>query len=251
MPDDSGDFWKVYFAALSHGDQPAQAYPEALRKTRGDPPPNPPDPIQKLLRGAYPSWSGSDPIYRPPSLKPGVLYPGLAGDQPAETSGRPFSFRDAWDKSFRDVWNKNKAFVFNSLWFWGVAIVPFVLIVIFRGWDETFRSGEAYLYLIGVTVAVLGEVGIELAENGISSLKQITPRGKASAIIDLTLCLAAAAWGVVLVVKQPRVHHPTTSWVQVVVFFLALSYLTATRFAFKGETSIFTRFYGSSAGNGA
>jgi len=156
-------------------------------------------------------------------------------------SRRPFS---------AGKWYANKVFAFNGLWFWGVAIVPFLLIVIFRGWDETFRTGEAYLYLMGVTVAVLGEVGIELAENGIKSLKEIKLKAKVSAFTNLALSLALAGWGAVLVVSQPRVHHPTTSWVQVVVFFLALTYLSATRFAFKGETSIYTQLYGSSSGNG-
>jgi hypothetical protein len=120
-------------------------------------------------------------------------------------------------------------------------------IVIFRGWDETFRSGEAYLYLIGVTVAVLGEVGIELAENGTKGIKSLPLDDKIGAIIELAVVLAAAAWGAVLVVTQPRIHNPTTSWVQVVIFFLALSYLTATRFAPKGMSNL---SYGSSSGNG-
>jgi hypothetical protein len=136
---------------------------------------------------------------------------------------------------------------FQIAWVWGVAFAPFMLIVIFRGWDETFRSGEAYLYLIGVTVAVLGEVGIELAENGTKGIKSLPLDDKIGAIIELAVVLAAAAWGAVLVVTQPRIHNPTTSWVQVVIFFLALSYLTATRFAPKGMSNL---SYGSSSGNG-
>lgn len=144
-------------------------------------------------------------------------------------------------------WNENKRIILRIVWFWVVAFGPFMLIVIFRGWDETFRSGEAYLYLIGVTVAVLGEVGIELAENGTKSIKSLPSDDKIVTIIELAVVLAAAAWGAVLVVTQPRIHNPTTSRVQVVVFFLALNYLAAIRFSPKG---VFNRSFGSSSGNG-
>jgi hypothetical protein len=157
---------------------------------------------------------------------------------------RAFS-ENPWDV-YKAVLSKNKELILSSLWFWGVGIVPLAFIVIFRGWNETFRSGEAYLYLIGATVAVLGEVGIDLIENGTKSLKDLPSKAKIGAITQLALALAAATWGVVLVVTQPRIHHPTTSWVQVVVFFMALGYLTAIRFATKGA---YNRFYGSSSKN--
>jgi hypothetical protein len=164
-------------------------------------------------------------------------------ESPANTS----SFFKLWWDAYKKILTPYKGIILVSLWFWGVAIVPFVLIVVFRGWNATFRSGEAYLYLLGVTVAVLFEVGLGLIENGTKELKRLPPKAKFGAIIQLALALAAAAWGAVLVVTQPRIHHPTTSWVQVVVFFLALSYLAAVRFATKGA---FNRFYGSSRGNG-
>lgn len=108
-------------------------------------------------------------------------------------------------------------------------------------------AGKAYLYLIGVTVAVLGEVGIELAENGTKGIKSLPSDDKIVTLIELAIALAAAAWGAVLVVTQPRIHNPTTSWVQVVVFFLVLNYLAAIRFVPKG---ISNPSYGSSSGNG-
>jgi hypothetical protein len=163
----------------------------------------------------------------------------------ASASWRAFS-ENPWD-AYKELLKKNKELLLSSLWFWGVGIVPFVVIVIFHGWNDTFRGGEAYLYLIGATVAVLGEVGIDLIENGTKALKKLPSKAKIGATTQLALALAAAAWGVVLVVTQPRIHHPTTSWVQVVVFFLALAYLTAIRFASKGA---FNRFYVSSSRNG-
>ena len=154
---------------------------------------------------------------------------------------------DGWRPSPWRLWNGDKEVWLSGVWFWVVALVPFILIVIFRGWNETFRSGEAYLYLIGLTVAVLGEVGIELAENGTQGIKDLPLGAKIGSIIELAISLAAAAWGVVLVISQPRIHNPTTSWVQVIVFYLALTYLAGTRFVCKG---IFNEFYGSAKGNG-
>jgi hypothetical protein len=147
---------------------------------------------------------------------------------------------------FKRIWNENKGLMLSCIWFWGVGFAPFMLIVIFRGWDGTFRSGEAYLYLIGVTVAVLGEVGIELIANGTKDLKELPKKAKAGSIFYLALSLAVSAWGVVLIVTQPRIQHPTTSWVQVSVFFIALAYLAAVRFTSQG---IFNRFYRSTNRN--
>jgi hypothetical protein len=164
-------------------------------------------------------------------------------ENPANTT----SFSEhPWD-AYKKLISRYKDILLVSLWFYGVAVAPFVLIVIFHGWNTTFRGGEAYLYLIGVTVAVLFEVGVGLIEDGAKKLKELPSKAKIGVVTQLALALAAAAWGAVLVVTQPRIHHPTTSWVQVVVFFLALTYLAAVRFATKGA---FNRVYGSSSGNG-
>jgi hypothetical protein len=118
------------------------------------------------------------------------------------------------------------------LWYYIVGIGPFVLIVTLRGWDETFRTGEAYLYLIGLVVAVFGEVLIEFLEEGRKRLKEV---GKDWGAIIFSSCilLAIVVWGAFLVVNQPKIQNPTTSWVQITIFFFGLSYSGALRFFLK------------------
>lgn len=154
------------------------------------------------------------------------------------TDEEPEGQRTALELTWNAYWNAYMKLIPSFVWFYGVAVLPFILIVAFRGWDETFRTGEAYLYLIGVTIAVVGENVIELFENGTRGLKELGLYDWSAAIYSLAPVLAAAAWGAVLVVTQPKIHHPTTSWVQVVVFFVSLIYLLLARFSFKGKKSL-------------
>lgn len=66
-------------------------------------------------------------------------------------------------------WSAIWALLFSGMWFY-VAVAAFLLIVWSRGWDATFRSGDAYLYLLGVAISVIGEIGIELAQGGAKDL---------------------------------------------------------------------------------
>ena len=104
------------------------------------------------------------------------------------------------------AWAAYMQMVPSSAWFWLVAVVPFMLVVGFRGWDETFRTGEAYLYLIGVTIAVFGEIGLELSERGLEGIKRLGAQPAARAVFGLCAALATAVWGVDLVVTQPRME---------------------------------------------
>lgn len=61
-----------------------------------------------------------------------------------------------------------------ALWFLLVGIVGFLLIVAAHGW-RAFETGEMSLYLLGLALAVAGEVAIELIEFG-RSVTQPPPK---------------------------------------------------------------------------
>jgi hypothetical protein len=120
------------------------------------------------------------------------------------------------------------------LWGYIIALVPFILIVVFRGWDETFRTGEAYMYLLGLTAAVIGENFIGIYEHGPKKIGNSSETWGALAVLSAVV-LGITAWGVVLVVVQPRISHPTTSWIQVVLFFTAITVPADLRFSLRSN----------------
>ena len=123
----------------------------------------------------------------------------------------------------------------EAFWIYVVALVPFFLIVFFRGWNATFRTGEAYLYMLGLTVGVAGETVIELRTHGVRSIRGIASDDWGQTASLAAAALAIAAWGAVLIVTQPHIAHATTSWVQVTVFFVGLLALAGLRFSVKAK----------------
>ena len=136
------------------------------------------------------------------------------------------------------LWKSWKAFFVTSAWFW-FACVPALPPHSDLSWlDPTFRSGEAFLYLIGIAVAVLVEIGIGVKEKGRSAFTDLGGQALYRGMGNLLIGLAAAAWGFVLVTEQPHIRNATTSWIQVIALFYALSSLLIARFAFQGRDSV-------------
>ena len=65
-------------------------------------------------------------------------------------------------------------------WFVLVGLVPFILIVVIKGWHDAFEEGDAVIYLIGLSFAVAGEVWIELVDHGRQLLGQAATRREAA-----------------------------------------------------------------------
>jgi hypothetical protein len=139
------------------------------------------------------------------------------------------------------LWNAWMQLVPSSVWFWFAAVVPFLLIVLLRGWNDTFQTGDAYLYLMGVAVTALAEVGIELGEKGIKGITELNLQGAVTAVLYLCFITGLAIWGLILIHSQPHLGHATTSWIQVALFFYGLSVLSILRFTFRGKESIWVR----------
>lgn len=141
----------------------------------------------------------------------------------------------------------------QAFWIYVVAFAPFFLIVFFRGWNATFRTGEAYLYMLGLTVGVVGETILELRTHGVQSIRGIASNDWGQTASVAAAALAIAGWGAVLVVTQPHIAHPTTSWVQVTVFFVGVFVLAWLRFSFKPKqtTSAASKPSAASGGNAA
>jgi hypothetical protein len=124
-------------------------------------------------------------------------------------------------------------------WLWVVAAPPFAILVIIRHWDPTFRSGDAFLYLSGLITAVLGENVLQLKEEGFfgsdrQSWKQLDKD-------QLTYYFSAIGFFVAsmyFAISQPHVRHPSTSWVQILVFFFAIFSLAYTRYLYTKTVSI-------------
>lgn len=60
---------------------------------------------------------------------------------------------------------------------WLVGVPGLVIILLVRGWGETFRTGEAFLYLAGLAAAAMGENLLQLREEGFFIKKAARPPG--------------------------------------------------------------------------
>jgi hypothetical protein len=115
-----------------------------------------------------------------------------------------------------------------------VALVPFSFIFLLRGWNATFRSGDAFIYLCGLTVGAIFENLLQLLDEGVIASFTLAELWSLLGKRDTRRALAPTAilfgLGVWYAIKQPHVRHPTTSWVQITIFFLAIVWLSSVRF---------------------
>ena len=131
-----------------------------------------------------------------------------------------------------------------AAWILLIALVPFGLILLLRGWNGTFSSGEAFLFLGGVTIAAVGENLIELKKNHyFDGLWESLKKGD---LDDLSLRLSVLfqnqekwyyapaavilAFSIFFARQQPHAANPTTSYFQVAIFFAAIVVLPTVRF---------------------
>jgi hypothetical protein len=130
-------------------------------------------------------------------------------------------------------------------WVYGVALIPLGLILVFRGWNATFRSGEAFLFLAGLTFAVWSENLLSLISEGFFRHPDGRRQLPASAPALFTYYLYSVFFfglGIYYTVHQPHVKSATTSWIQVVLFFYAMAALPYVRFAFTKDDLVSQMF---------
>jgi len=141
-----------------------------------------------------------------------------------------------------------------SLWFILVGLIGFPIVGLTRGWHDAFRTGEMSVYLLGLGLAVLGEITIELVELGRATAKptpKLWPAFRAGIRLQTTgsnpvgrRALAAFLPGLVVaagilsgLAPSTRVLGLSTSATHVVAFIIGIATLAIIRFVVRKQPS--------------
>lgn len=121
--------------------------------------------------------------------------------------------------------------------FWVLIVlgVPFVILILLKGWGATFRSGDAAAFICGVVVASIGENLLDQAQNNFSQVKSFIANRKAAPqrLVRnfIVINVAFLVWNAYFVVTDKYGRGLTVDWVQIVAFFGAVTFLPFLRFA--------------------
>lgn len=138
-----------------------------------------------------------------------------------------------------------------GLWFVLVGIVGFLLIVVTRRW-QAFETGEMSIYLLGLALAVSGEVAIELIEFGRSSTDPSQNAWKAfregsraqlrgpnatgrKVLATVLPAVVLAAGTLTGLAPSPELLGLSATVTQVFSFFVGILALAAIRFAVRRQ----------------
>jgi hypothetical protein len=129
-----------------------------------------------------------------------------------------------------------------SFWVYIVIGVPFVILGVWGGFGESFRTGAASAFMCGAIAAAFGEAGIEWARTKIPAFMLPGSReavaksdGSRSPVVvwyTLTAILLALwffAWNMYFAVADKRIRHLTIDWIQITVFIAAAFYAANVR----------------------
>lgn len=129
-----------------------------------------------------------------------------------------------------------------SFWVYLVIGIPFVILGVWGGFGESFRTGAASAFMCGAVAAAFGEAGIEWARDKIpafmlpGSRKAVVKSGEALSppvvtykVGAVVLALGFFAWNMYFAVADKRIQHPTIDWIQIIVFISAAFYAANVR----------------------
>jgi hypothetical protein len=135
-------------------------------------------------------------------------------------------------------------------WFWLATTLwlPFLLLIIFKGWNDTFNGGDASLYISGAAMVAIVENIIQQRDDDFEVLiergelrKQLKREGKRVArfsVSHVLIGLALIAWNFSFALNNSHASDAKADWVQVLAFAIATAYLPNVRFFGTSMTSI-------------
>ena len=117
-----------------------------------------------------------------------------------------------------------------NLWLIGVVGIPFLIVGLTGGWNETFQTGGASAFICGLIVAAVAENLIQLTEAKFSRWREMfVATGDAPSFY---VALGLFVWNGWIALTAHTVAKPQVTGMQLSAFLLAAVLLPFIRFAF-------------------
>jgi len=128
-------------------------------------------------------------------------------------------------------------------WYVFAGLLPFILLVLIGGWNETFKSGDASAYVVGAIIVGITENFFQQREDDFATFRRLlssfrkenVKAGNSSLrgtfVQNLLIAVGCTVWNLYYAVHDRRVSNPTVDWVQILLFSASLGALAIVRFA--------------------
>lgn len=141
----------------------------------------------------------------------------------------------------------------SYIWLCMVIGIPLLIVAWRTSWGEVFRSGEAAGFIAGAVVASFAENILQQFDDGFENFKESVRETRRNLIggnrqwikaimrshsgpairaaFFIVIIMVLLFWNIAIMIGDRHESGPYVDWVQVVAFFVALSYLPYARFA--------------------